>query len=316
MRQPRISMSNCGDSTVQFRFSSILFLVLSLLIAAGNYDVHGQIVIDTNTIIDENNSFPNSRLVLINGASPPTVVDIVEGGEVGTADDEEPEPGASSAKGSSVLNIVGGRIGRIDLLETSSLTMSAGLARARGVGVAAIKAFDNSLVHVSGGRVWGGDHALIAHHNSRIDVSDGMIFSAAEAIVLNDSSILNVSGGTISSDLNDASVITRGFSRLDVSGGRMSSGIFAYDASRVNVTGGTHFVLSASNASVIEVHGENLMLNDGRLTGVLHDGSAINATAEMIGSGQILLVPEPSTIGIFFSGLAAMAIFGPRRKLF
>ena len=40
--------------------------------------VHGQVVIDTDTVIDAGNSFPNSAIEVIDGDNPPTVVDIVQ----------------------------------------------------------------------------------------------------------------------------------------------------------------------------------------------------------------------------------------------
>ena len=67
--------------------------------------------------------------------------------------------------------------------------------------------------------------------------------------------------------------------------------------------GGSIQSLLAADFSVIEVHGSNLILDEGRLTGVLADGSMIDATAETVGSGQILLVPEPSTLALLLAGL-------------
>ena len=53
---------------------------------------------------------------------------------------------------------------------------------------------------------------------------------------------------------------------------------------------------------IIEVHGSNLSVDDGRLTGVLADGSMIDAVAQTMGNGRILLVPEPSTLALLLLG--------------
>ncbi len=72
--------------------------------------VHGQVVIDTDTVIDADNSFPDSAIELIDGANPPTVVDVVEGGVVASV---------SSARDSSVINVAGGSISHSQLFDTA-----------------------------------------------------------------------------------------------------------------------------------------------------------------------------------------------------
>ena len=84
--------------------------------------------------------------------------------------------------------------------------------------------------------------------------------------------------------------------------------------SKVVISGGLVDSLLAGDFGVIEVHGFGLLLKDSRLTGTLADGTFIDATVEIDGGGQVLLVPEPSSFVMFFSGLAAIAIYRQRRE--
>ena len=76
----------------------------------------------------------------------------------------------------------------------------------------------------------------------------------------------------------------------------------------VTLSGGSVESLFADDFGVIEVHGSNLELGDGRLTGVLADGTLINAMAETDGTGQIVLVPEPFTLTMLL-GAVLLATF-------
>lgn len=66
---------------------SILKRLGALCALAGTFSVGSAshaatIVIDQDTVIDASNSFPNDRIEIVDGSSPPTHVDLIGGGEV------------------------------------------------------------------------------------------------------------------------------------------------------------------------------------------------------------------------------------------
>ncbi len=79
--------------------------------------VHGQVVIDTNTVIDVDNSFPASGIEVIDGGNSPTVVQVVEGGQVGLP---------SFVRGSSVLAVSGGSMSQVRTFDSSSIDIAGG----------------------------------------------------------------------------------------------------------------------------------------------------------------------------------------------
>ena len=104
--------------------AAVLVATVVCLAALGTQRaVHAQIVLDSNTVIDASHSFPNSGIEVVGGENPPTVIDVVEGGEVATTSYD-----TSLARDSSVINVSGGQIGRLELLDGSRLNVSAGSA--------------------------------------------------------------------------------------------------------------------------------------------------------------------------------------------
>ena len=59
----------------------------------GLNEVCGQVVIDTDMVIHANHSFPDSGIKVIDGANPPTIVEVASGGEIAN-----PNFAVSSAK--------------------------------------------------------------------------------------------------------------------------------------------------------------------------------------------------------------------------
>ncbi len=261
--------------------------------------VHGQVVIDTDTVIDADNSFPNSAIAVIDGDSPPTVVDIFEGGEVATI-----SQALSATRGSSVLNMFGGQLYHLTTRDTSTVNFSGGEIFSSGND--GINAGDNSTVNISGGHVRVDDvedwHAVHLSESSTVNITGGLIAGDDEpAIWMQGSAVLNVSGGRIY-NIDGTPAINATGGSVNISGGTVEGFIIARD-SFVLLSGGSVQALRATDSSIIEVHGSNLILDDGRLTGFLADGSMIDAAAEMMGSGQILLVPEPSATALLLLGL-------------
>ena len=135
--------------------------MLALILAIGSDSVQGQVVIDTDTIIDADNSFPNSGIEVIDGENGPTVVQVVEGGGVGLT---------TVVRGSSVLTISGG-----ELLNVSP-------------GGDAIAARDNSTVNITGGRIGvstddGDWHAVHAYDSGTVNITGGEISGEGDGAI-------------------------------------------------------------------------------------------------------------------------------------
>jgi hypothetical protein len=288
----------------------------------------GQMVIDADTVIDAGNSIPNSGIEVIDGDNPPTVVDVVEGGNVATGSRSR-----SEVFGSNIMNVSGGRVYQVTTFNSSTLNFSGGEVFSHDDD--SIGAWDNSTVNISGGIVGVSDdedfHAVHANESSVVNITGGEIFGDDEgAIAVNDLAVVNISGGhiydksgqpavavdfgglaNISGGVIDGISIEFGGS-ANISGGNVgfifASGEFVPGESPfllesfVLLSGGSVQSLRAADFSIIEVHGSNLVLDEGRLTGLLADGSRIDAAAEVIGSGQILLVPETSTLTLLLIG--------------
>ena len=332
--------------------------------------VLGQVVIDTNTVIDADNSFPDFGIEVIDGVDSPTVVQVLDGGQIGLP---------SVVRGSSILTVSGGAMGSVSAQDSSTLNISGGELNVPSGGLFdggdTIAARDNSTVNISGGRIGvsteeGDWHAVHLFDGSIVNISGGEIVGEGDgAVEVWPSTIVNISGGYIhDSDVAVKNFIGRG--TVNVSGGRIGdfedepswfpfpngpfihgprtippgifigrdgqasisggevdgisvtsgaaatisgglvASIYAADHSEpasqrqetlVMVSGGTVQSLFADDFGVIEVHGSNLALSDG--PAVLADGTAINAVAETYGSGQILLVPEPSTLVLLLVGM-------------
>jgi hypothetical protein len=304
------------------------------LIGAVN-SVYGQVLIDTDTVIDAHNSFPDSSIEVIDGDNPPTIVEIVDGGVVWDS------PATSVVRGSSIVNVSGGFIRSVVTEDSSTLNVSGGIVGSLGDG---IRARGNSTVNFSGGLVDGGidgHEAISAEQNSTVNITGGKIEGDEATISVGDSAVMNITGGNIEPD-ESYGIVVGGSGRVNMSGGQFDlagmGSLFAEDSAEVLITGGTFFGLTATasshfsilggtmegidssgessvflgggsiqsllaaDSSAIEVHGSNLLLDNGRLTGVLNDGSMIDATAQTMGNGQILLVPEPSAIALLLTG--------------
>ena len=160
----RKSNSNAGVIALTFR------LVTAWFLSVGINQAYSQAwVIDSNTVIDANSEIPRLGIELIDGDQPPTVVDIMEGGDVRVVR-RGPQKTRTLVRGSSILNIVGGNAQAVATYDSSTLNVVSGSAGAvEGVG---ISANDNSQVNISGGYVGGGSEAtpIRAKDNSIINV--------------------------------------------------------------------------------------------------------------------------------------------------
>lgn len=199
------------------KYTVTTWVVTFICIGAVN-SIHGQVVINNDTVIDADNSFPSSGIDVIDGDNPPTVVDVVEGGEVGLRSD---------VRGSSILTVSGGSMAHVGTFDSSTINVSGGEFFA--VDTDTIAALGHSSVNISGGRIGVGEgeesdwHAIHANDNSVVNISGGEILSDGleGAVAVNDSAVINVSGGHIYDTGGEPAVNVGYGGTVNVSGGKL-----------------------------------------------------------------------------------------------
>ena len=123
--------------------SSTVFIALmqsavwACLVSFGIDNVCAQAwVIDIDTVIDAHSEIPNHGIEIIDGDQP-TVVDIVEGGDVSVVR-RGPTRTRTSVLGSSILNVVGGHAQDVTTFDLSTLNIvSGGVVSWDGTGISA-----------------------------------------------------------------------------------------------------------------------------------------------------------------------------------
>lgn len=218
-----------------------------------------------------------------------------------------------NAYGSSTATLVGGSTGYLVTHDTSTAAISGGsvyflntddasTAIVNGGSVNTISSFNTSQVNFTGGAT----NSLSTH-----DASVANISSSAGILTTYDNSSANVSGGT-------TGIQTYGSSTVNFTSGSSGFGNFdIYDASTLNVSGGSIFEVDAQSTSTVNVSGGSVRaLNTFALGSIIGGGTVnitggslqyLNADAASIfnitgGNLQNLSTSELSTINLFGTG--------------
>lgn len=188
----------------------------------------------------------------------------------------------------TVVDMTGGQItGGLFTYNASTVNVSGGVISQN------VKAFHSSFINISGGTIW--PYYIYAYDNSKVNVS-----GAADIHEINawDSSYVNISGGIIymlnsgysaSVNIIDGQ-ITYELSAsssvpMNILGGDIELFIARQDwMARPNVYGGSIKKLASSGGGRINFYGSDFEISFiggcngfGELTGILNDGTAINA---------------------------------------
>ncbi|MBN2477212.1 MAG: PEP-CTERM sorting domain-containing protein [Pirellulales bacterium] len=316
-----------------------LSLSLSLTVATSVVLIVGgraaaDVIVDQDTTIDYGVA---SLIRVVDGASPPTVLDIVPGGSApyvssegssivnvdgGLVSNGVPSAVGITAVDSSVVNVLGGSVEcedwSIHAYGTSEINISGGVVSV--IEDIAVTAYGQSEVNVTGGEIVSDDfRGVAARDSSVVNVSGGIFNTDNEAVFAYDAGKVNVFGGT----LNQAAGAS-GTGVLNIFGGTIGDvsptglGICAEEAARVRVSGGTiRGRLLAVDSSIVTIVGYDLDLTGTLLTGTLADGTPLNHEAVAVDSGRFVLqnVPEPSSLVLALMGAAAGGLLGWRRRV-
>lgn len=266
----------------------VIFLLASFATAASAQpDV---LVVDKNTIISASNSFPGEYLHVIDGASPPTVVQLVDGGAVETllVDD------------SSVVNVFGGAVTE-NLVARHSSTVNM-----LGGNVDALLSRFDSLTSVYGGEI--GEIQLSgAQGTPTLNLFDGIVRGSINSI---GPANINIHGGFVEQSVRGAPDGT-----FNITGGSIYNMAFYGDAD-IHWSGGVlrgNIVFLHDDAE-LHVYGLGLrfeedILHHVFLHGTLLDGTVLDKRTfiDHDGNSRVYVhnVPEPSTLGLAALCLAA-----------
>jgi hypothetical protein len=250
-----------------------------------------------------------SDVTITNSGSSVTTVNVLPGGAiVGEAGDTVPNAVELT---SGQLNLTGGSITGGNIPAGPNLGFADGIAVEQSgqlnffsgtimggsldgtSGIADAVLVRGGLLTMSGGEISGGGG------------SGGGI---SNAVIVNSSGVANIFGGTISCHTSFQDAIVDGGGTVNIYGGIMDGNITSSSsASRVNIFGGDIQGSLEPDApgGVITVAGNSfnfpfgsISTTSGRLTGTLADGTPINAAFSRAGGGQIILIPEPGSIGM------------------
>jgi hypothetical protein len=188
-------------SRVGLSHAQLFNLFGCVVVILAHYEAAVGATIDSDTTIDANNSFPGERVEVIDGLNPPTVVSIVEGGEVGTD---------LVVRGSSIVNVFGGIVGEdVSLFDAAHLTLHEGALEDD------VLATDSAKLIVLGGRIL---ESVIASGGSRVSVFDE---ATMEDVRASGFSTVEIFGGTFVND--GATVSAEGESTINIHGGSFES---------------------------------------------------------------------------------------------
>lgn len=255
---------------------NIAFWVATLIFVSSSMGV----TIDIDTTIDSDNSFPFPiEVEIVDGLVPPTVVDIVAGGDVGKL----------RVRGTSIVNVSGGTVEDTLVANSGRLNLTDG-----ELGDDVVVEDTASLV-VSGGQIL---ETVFARDSSRVTISGPATLGDIRA---SGNSIVEITGGTLESD-DDAAVISSNTSVVNIRGGILG---MADEARR----------LLAFDSSTINVFGSTLTLAGTRVTGELLDGTPLDHEAIAYDGAQIVLhiVPEPAGNWYVIVALLAICVSSHRR---
>ncbi len=277
--------------------------LLALALLAGFATPVGAVTIDYDTIISAENSFPGETVSVFDGESPPTVVQMIEGGEAGSI----------GLVGQSILNLHGGLVtGPIAAREESTVNVRGGSSNSLSVR-------DNASANIFGGTIES-EVRILTGFGSRatLNIFGGLI----RGNVVPDArgGILNIHGGRIGALF---CTTISGSTKINISGGSLE--LFRVDANQVHWSGGElRSKLGVFlNDSVLNIYGHDLEMEDlanGKklLSGTLLDGTDLaNHFFAMEDNSQIILhnVPEPAAFGLAVVGVAVVVVCWSARRL-
>ncbi len=250
----------------------------------------------TNDVIDVD---------IVDGSSPPTVVDIVEDAIVQVL---------FHIRDSSVVNVFGGNVyrgGFVWAYDTCEVNISGGSVSC------GLRAFDSSTVSMSSGGLGGGalGNSVYTHDSSTLNVSGGR---ARNQLYAYDSSVIDISGGYV------RQLYSYDSARITISGGEMDY-FSAGGSSTVNLSGGelrSAIPLLASGSATINIFGTGFNYPRGPipdrwgdLSGILANGDPINCGFTIGRDASIFIVPEPSSLwSTAIAALAGSLMYALRRR--
>ncbi len=188
--------------------------------------------------------------------------------------------------GTSVKVVSGARIGSIDGLEDSSVTIEGGE-------IIFPSGFDNRSTGTIVGGVMGG---IMGLGDSRITFKGGQINGS---LMSSGNCEVIVEGGTV------GELTSNGESRVNVYGGQISWQIHATQNSSMFIYG-TDFTIDG-----LSVGYGPISAMSGTLSGILYSGEALNVSFDIIENASIMLIPEPATVLLL--GIGAVLLRGIRR---
>jgi len=254
--------------------------------------------INYNTIISAENSFPGETVVIEDGLVPPTVVQMIEGGEASSilvSDTSEFNllggniTSSIAARGHSQVNILGGSVQSFSVRDYATVNMLGGVVE--------------SQINMLGGSLNG---------VPILNIYDGLI--DADIYVGAATAVVNLFGG--SSGL----VFVHG-GPINLAGGSVLA-IDVYGSSNVYWSGGEMRERASllRDDSILHIYGRNLTYDaDGsqHLRGILLDGTVVDGyEIHTVDNSQVILhnVPEPATLTLAALGGAFWLFLATRRS--
>jgi hypothetical protein len=162
--------------------------------------------------------------------------------------------------------------------------------------IESLKAYNNSLINISGGYV---GHDLFAYDSSTIYISGGTSTSYPNLRAYNSSKIY-ISGGDIFYDL-----YANAGSNIYVSGGTIGEEIRAYAGSTITFIG-QNFVFAGVNVGYGEFNTGGRASVRAPLSWTLPNGDQLNYQIYFEQGSSIILIPEPATL--LMLGLGGMLL--------
>ena len=273
----------------QDQFPSSITIIWNVVwIGIATATVKGQVVIDQDTVINADNSYPNAGIEVVSQDGLPTRVTIIDGGEVATVSQS-----ASALRGASVLNVVEGIIWKINTYDTSTLNVMGGQVGSfrNDDSASNIVAFGHSTVNVSGGMIRGSElrAAISARENSMVIISGGDIVGDDATVGVHDDAILYVTGGVILDD-EDGPAIAGDGGTIHISGGMIVNQVSVSPRARLNML-------------------------DGEIMGRLSVNGAVNIIGGTVngptnGTGELALFDGTITDGVRVNALGTASVFG------
>jgi len=305
--------------------STFKSIPLLAIILAASVEAHSvAATIDSNTLLDASNPFLNETLTIVDGASPPTRLTVLDGARV-TSDTL-----AIDAYGLSIIDMRGGSLNSEDfglrLNDDSKFILSGG--RINSINFSA-EARDRSMIELRGGERLEGFKLL---DSSYLHIISGD-FDVLQVDGLGNSRTVMTGGRPSEVELyDDASfvlhngilaeaLITNGRSRALIKSGGIGSVVRANGESLLTVRGGLiPETVVVFDSATIHFYGTGLHFDEDDLNpqvkliqGTLADGTNLDVRYQIHDQGEIILheVPEPGSWALMAMG--ATGVYFARR---